>query len=197
MFQMNRQYKVIKMKKSVLILTMVLFMVVSIHAQKKFTVTLSGNYLAPSDGNYKEIYGEGKFFPEIKAGFKVFKDIYIWTGYGYLTAKGKTVSTLTMDAESSQHFISFGAGYIKKISKPVGIKIELGGFSVKYEENSMDNNVTGSVLGFRIEGGLVFNIGKTIFAELTLGYLNASDTVEDATIKFGGFKTGIGLGIKF
>lgn len=184
------------MKKYVSILLMVLILAVTVHADKKFTITLSGNYLVPSDENYKEIYSEGKFFPEVKAGFKVFKDIYIWTGYGYLTAKGTTVSTLALDAESSQHFLSFGAGYIKNISKPVGIKIELGGFSVKYEEDSMDTNVSGSVLGFRIEGGLVFNISKTIFTELTLGYLNASDTVEESTIKFGGFKTGIGLGIK-
>lgn len=184
------------MKKLILVL-LIVFLSVSIHAGNRFMVTVSGNYLVPADGNYKDIYGDGEFFPEIKTGFKIFRDLYVWAGYGYLIAKGTTTSTLSLDAESSQHFISFGTGYIKKVSRVLGLKFELGGFSVNYKEETMGEKVTGSTLGFRSEGGVTFDIGGSVFTEITAGYLKASDTVDGLTIKFGGFKTGIGLGIRF
>ena len=184
------------MKKLISISLMILFLWISVYADEKFMVTAAGSFLMPSDKNYKEIYGKGKFYPEIKAGYKIYRDFYIWAGYGFFSARGTTIPTLNEEAESSQNFLSLGAGYSKKITNRLEYKLELGAFSVSYKEEAMEEKVTGSALGFRLEGGIVFDLIKTFFAEMTIGYLKASDTVEGISIKLGGFKIGIGFGVR-
>jgi len=40
-------------------------------------------------------------------------------------------------------------------------------------------------------------LNRTFYVELSLGYLTASDTVEDVKIKLGGLRTGLGMGFRF
>lgn len=150
----------------------------------------------PSDKDYKEIYGKSVFYPEFKAGIKTFGDFYIWAGYGFLSESG-TTRVLEMEAKSKQHYISFGIGYIRNIIKEIGFKVEIGGFNVSYKEEAMDEEITDSAFGFRADGGIIFNLSKYVFIETSAGYLTASDTIEDKSIKLGGFKAGISIGLKF
>ncbi len=165
-------------------------------AGEKFMFSISGNYLLPSDKNFKNIYGKGLFYPELKAGVKVFKGLYLWVGYGVFSVSG-TTPVLGREAKSDQKFLSGGAGYILHITKKFDYKIELGLFQASYKEKSMGEELSDSAIGFRIDGGVIFNLGRIFYVEISLGYLEASDTIENFAVKLGGFRTGIGLGLKF
>jgi len=165
-------------------------------AGERFMISVSGNYLLPSDTNFKDIYEKGLFYPELKAGFKVFKGLYLWAGYGFFSATG-TTPVLKLEAKSSQKFLSGGAGYMIDIFKKFDFKVEVGLFHVSYTEESMGDKLSDFAIGYRIDGGMIFNLARIFFVEISLGYLTASDTIENFSIKLGGFRTGIGLGIKF
>jgi hypothetical protein len=184
------------MRKKFFALFMILLLTAYVSAGEKFMVVLSGIYLNPADKDYKEIYGSGKFYPELKLGLKLSTKIYLWVGYGLLAAKG-TTPVLELETTSKQQFISGGVGYWANISKSIGFRLTVGLLYVLYREEAMSTEVSDSAVGFRAEGSVIFNIGKVFFLEVLAGYLGASDTIDEETIKLGGIGGGIGLGIKF
>ncbi|MCP5052920.1 MAG: hypothetical protein GY940_37470 [bacterium] len=84
-----------------------------------------------------------------------------------------------------------------------GYKAEIGVFSAGYSENAFaldeEVEVTGSAIGVRIGGSVVYKITDRLFMEMSFGYLAAStyDSIEDISLKLGGLNGGIGLGIRF
>jgi len=188
------------MKRGFLISLFVLLFMVPVYSAGGFSISFTGNYLSPSDEDYKDTYGSGVFFPELKLGYEIVNSFSLWAGFGIISAKGNT-PVLDADAKSNQSLMSFGVGYNGDFSKKLGYKVQLGAVYFSYKEEAMEVEVTGSAFGFRADAGVVFNITGTFFAEIIAGYLSASDTVtlegEDEDIKFGGLKGGIGIGIRF
>ncbi len=184
------------MKKATFIVVMIFLFSARVFSDGKFFVSASGNYLVPSDSGYKDVYGDGVFYPEFKAGFGLYKGIYIFAGYGFFTKKGKTVQ-FAQDAESMQNFLSFGVGYDGTISERFGYKAELGLLHAKYREKAMGEEASGSSIGFAVEAGFLYRIHSGIFAKAFIGYLRASDRIADVEIELGGFKTGLGIEVRF
>ncbi len=158
----------------------------------KFMVSVSGNYLVPSDSGYKDVYGDSVFYPELKAGYRVHKGFYVFAGYGFFTKKGTTLE-FGQKSESTQNFLSLGIGYEGSISDRFGYKVELGLLHAKYREEAMGEEVSGSSTGFGGEVGFLYRIHSSIFAKAFAGYLRASDRIQDVAIELGGFKAGLGL----
>ncbi len=184
------------MKSSFYGIVIAVFLLAGITLGDNVFITGTSNYLIPADKDFKDIYGKGLFYPEIKAGVKVFEGFYIWAGYGFLLAKG-TTNLLAEEAESNQNYISGGFGYEGRISDRVRYKVETGTFYVNYREEAMGLKVSGSTIGYRIDGGLDIDVLKNVFLEIGGGYLAASDSIEGISIKLGGFKAGVGFGVRF
>jgi hypothetical protein len=175
---------------------MILVLCVFVFSGEKFMVSVTGNYLHPSDSGYKDVYGSSIFYPEIKAGYKLYEDFFIWAGYGFFSKNG-TTTELDQEAKSTQHFLSFGIGYDGKISENFGYKAEIGLLNVSYREEAMNEKITGSSIGFRVDAGILYKIFSNFFVKISSGYISASDTVQDVEIKLGGFRAGIGLELRF
>lgn len=191
---MKRAFKRVKIGMFILLVSA---MAVHVRAEDgKFMVTLTGNLLVSSDTDFKEIYGSGNFCPEIKAAYKISGDFYLWTGYSFLSITG-TIPVIEEEAKSKQSFLSIGTGYYGKVINDLAYKAEIGIFHISYREEAMETEVNGSAIGFRIEGALHYPVIKNLFAEATLGYMYASDKINDISVKLGGLKTGIALTIKF
>lgn len=184
------------MKKATILCCIVAIIAIQAVGQERFMLSVSGNMLSPADSIYKEVYGDSLFFPEFKLAVKFVKDFYLWVGYGFYSASGETLE-LKLPADSTQYFISFGAGYNGTLSKKLEYLLELGGFYVNYKEEALQTEFEDSAVGFRVDGSLIYRIGKRLFAGLTLGYLAASDEYEQVSIDLGGFKAGLLLGLKF
>ena len=163
-------------------------------AEGRFMLSLSGNYLSPSDSGFKDIYGSSAFYPEIKAAVKVIKDIYVWGSYGFFSKNGET-PVLKIAAESTQNYLSFGVGHLFRLSEKLDLDIVLGAAHISYKEEAMGMEISGSRLGLCVKGGVIFHLTKNFFTTAHIGYLAASDTVNDVKIKLGGMTAGIGVGI--
>lgn len=165
----------------------------------RLRLVVSGNYLAPGDPNFKEFYSSGVVFPEVRAGYLISESIYIWAGYGMFTANGQSAE-LKIDLKSTQGFFSGGIGYTFGNSSKWRFIGELGLFSASYKEELGDgiDIFDGSAIGFTIKNGLVYRLSQRFFLEFTLGYNTATDRIDDETdFKQGGFRTGIGIGVRF
>jgi len=188
-------------KKSVVVfitvfLLFLLLPAVNGFAGDRFRLSVRANYLAPADTNFKDIYGSGVLFPGLKAEFTFSKSLYAWADAGFFSISG-TTPVLEWDAKSNQTFLSGGVGYIYNAPGKLSVKCELGLLYAGYKEESLDDVLNDSSIGFKIGGGLVYDLGKSFFGEFFVGYLTASDTIDDISIKLGGFHTGIGVGVKF
>jgi hypothetical protein len=166
----------------------------------KFFLTLTGNYMVPAQDNFSEIYGGGALSPGVKAGYKFYRSFYLWAGYEFLSKNGAT-PLFEEESKWKEAFLSGGIGYHGNMSAAFAYKLEIGLFSAAYTEEAFGEEVTGSGLGAGINGALVFKAGDRLFMEFFIGYITASDNIEndieDITLKLGGLRGGVGLGIRF
>jgi hypothetical protein len=184
------------MKKILSLLFVLSLMGGGLQAGQKFSAEVFGSLLAPGDSGYKDIYGKSMFYPEFKAGYALSDKFFVWARYGFLYKKGET-PVLKLEAKSSQHFISLGAGYYGVLSGKVGFEADLGLLIVSFREDAMGASASGTAFGFRADAGLTYALIGPVFAVAEVGYLYAADKVEGETVKPGGFKAGLGLGVKF
>ena len=188
------------MKKGVIVSFLVLLLMAPVYGAGKYTVSLTANFLSPADGDYKDVYGSGVFFPELKLGYKISGNFSLWGGLGLLSAEGST-PVLDEDSKSNQNFISFGAGYNKNLKEKLDFKFELGLAYVNYREEALGEKISDSAFGFKLDAGLLYTISNSFFAVVELSYLCARDTLtfegEEVKIKLGGLKGGIGVGVRF
>lgn len=171
----------------------------------KFFISVTGNYMVPLEKNFEEIYGSGIFDPEIKAAFKFYRPFYLWGGYGFLSKSGESI-VFEEPTKWKENFLSLGIGYNGNLSIKFGYKAEVGLFYVMYteemshmEEGEFVEKFTnsGKAVGVRIDGAGIFKISDRLFTEISIGYLFASDTVDEISIKLGGLKGGVGIGFRF
>ncbi len=189
------------MKRLGFVLLMVLVLKVPFLFGQNLLVSFTGNYLVPADEGFKATYGSGVFYPEMKLAYLLSPNFSLWAGFGMLKASGTTTGELQEEAKSTQHFLSFGADYHGNISGKMDYKVELGVLHVCYKEESMGLELSDSAFGFRAGAGIIYNMSAHFFSEILLGYLYAKDTVAadlgDVSLKLGGFKGGVGFGIRF
>ncbi|MGD0782594.1 MAG: hypothetical protein ABSA30_07020 [Candidatus Aminicenantales bacterium] len=165
-------------------------------AQEKFSLVVTGSALWPTDGNYKAVYGKAVFFPEIKLTYALGGDFFVFAGYGLISVSG-TTPILQSETQSTQHFISAGAGYDASLSGNLAFEIAAGLFFAAFKETVADDEASGSAIGFRADAALRYGFSPRFFAQLGLGYLTGSDTVDGVPVKLGGLRAGLGFGYKF
>lgn len=182
------------MKRLAVLVLFVLLAAGTAAAADRLLIGVGLNYMLPSDAGYRDIYGDRVFYPEAWAGVRVFRGFHLLGGYGGFTKKG-TTPELGLEAKSTQRVFWAGLGYVGTVTRLVQFKAEAGAASVGYKEESMGVAVSGSRLGLRAGFGLLF-LGRVLFTGLDLGYIGASDSVEDVKIKLGGFKGFVSIGVR-
>lgn len=174
-------------------------------------IYVTANYMIPPERVLKDVYGSRLFTPELKVGYKFYRAFYIWGGFAFSTKKGKSInfpfSEDPSPAKWKQTFLSLGLGYSGDMSIKFGYKAEVGMFYVSFRDEMepigergglVDTfSESGTTVGVRIGGAAIFKISDQLFTEVSLGYLYASDKINDISIQLGGLKAGIGLGIRF
>ncbi len=165
-------------------------------ASARVFVNVNVGYLMSVDEDFKTVYGTGSIFPQVKVGFRLARNFYIWGGYGTVSANG-TVPEVNSDAKTSQNFLSVGLKYSGNLSGKLGYKLEAGAVNISYREEALELEIKDSANGFAVELGLLFNMKKRLYTELSAGFISATDVVLNKKIKLGGFKTGLGVGVRF
>jgi hypothetical protein len=171
-------------------------MAAGLAAADRVQLSLAANILVPADSAYRDVYGGGPFMPELKAACFLAGGFYAWAGYGWISADGLT-PVLKEPAESRQGFLAAGAGYSRPLAGGWGLGGELGLARVAYREETLGKDVSGSALGLAVNGVLRRDLGARFFILLQAGYLYGKKTIEDAAVRFGGVKVGLGAGVRF
>ena len=188
------------MKKLIIIIISILIVLGGLFGEsdntKSIFIGLKGNIMFPSDSGFKNVYGSNMFCPGAEFGFKLKNNIYFVAGFDIFKKDGET-PVLKEISESEQTFISLGAGYIKNISDRFYLRGDAGILSISYEEKAFGEKITGSSFGFYLQGGAEMIFGERFYISSLAGYSSASDKIDDLSIKLGGLKISIILGVVF
>lgn len=162
----------------------------------KFMVTAGANFFHGSSSDYREIYGQAVFLPEIKLTCLVYKNFSVWGGLGLISKQG-FIEEVAETTEIKQAFLSLGIGYAHKLSAKLRLRGELGLAAISYKEEALGGTQKGSGLGWKLGADLDYFLSKKLFLFLTAAYSQASDETEIGKVKLGGAQGGIGVGIAF
>ena len=191
---MTKTRKVITAVAFILIL-----LIASAEAQThRFQLALDLSYLAHRDSTYKDIYGSGSIFPELKAGLRIFSGLQVTGGFGYFKETG-TIADLEAEAaatESLQTYYAAGLEYLFDVSWSWSFKVSGEYIWMDLEESAFDQVIEAKSNAFRVGAGFIYDIGHGFFLEFFGAYTSGDDTVNEIDIKLGGFQGGIGLGFR-
>ncbi|UCH98403.1 MAG: hypothetical protein JSV88_16595 [Candidatus Aminicenantes bacterium] len=206
--------------KRKLIFILVIFLGSVFISAERVVFTISGNYFSISDADYKERYGETKYFPEGKISLRISGNFYLWGSCGFFSSsysweewsnKGVIYADIKGENVLDKLIISGGLGYYVGFLRQndISIKVEVGACritnTIGITKNMIPTKEIVSVeekeeagTGIRGNLGVTYGIYKNnLFAELAAGYLYATDKVDDERIKLGGFQVTLGLGLAF
>jgi hypothetical protein len=205
-------------KKVMILILAVIFFTLSVSAER-FTFTIGGSYMSLADAEYGAKYGDQKYFPEGKLSFRFMGNFYLWGSFGLLSSKftwkqwsNKGVAEADLEGKSvaDKHITAGGIGYYIGYIAPgeISLKLETGicmvSDTIEDSTTRLDNNQTASLeeskksaVGFRGNFGVTYGLFKSIFAEVSIGYIYAPDKVEDTRVNLGGLRASLGLGLKF
>ncbi len=192
------------MKKTIIMLFLILLFTLFQFADskkvdnktQKFNIQINGNYILFSDDDYKKVYSDATFFPELKIGYLIYKKIYVWTSFGILSATGD-IEELDEEAKSNQTYMKLCIGYRGIIGKKLGYSMDIGGFLAKYKEEAFGEINSDSAIGFSTGISLNYNFTKRLYFVLGLSYMTAKDSIADKSFKIGGINSFIGIGFRF
>lgn len=188
------------MRRIILVTMMFLLMITLAAAGNKricnVKLQIQGGFLFPSDSEFKRTYGDYLIYPGIKFNIRVINGFYVFISYDFIYDIGITQG-IEDDSKTTQHLTAFGINYQGRFNQGFGYYL-LGGVAyIFYKEDAMGDRISDSALGFNSEVGLTYNFGRNWQGLIFAGYTWADDEIEGISIKLGGIKAGVGLGIDF
>lgn len=165
-------------------------------AARKFMVTAGGNFFLSSSGDFRQIYGQAFFMPEIKIMRLVYRNFFVWGSFS-LIARDGVIEEVDEKVHIGQTLLGFGFGYVFKLSAILRLRGELGMTYISFKEEALDDTQKGSGLGWKIGANLDYFLGNKIFLTLTTAYSQAGDEAQTGKIELGGFQAGAGIGFAF
>jgi len=171
-------------------------------AAGRFFVSAGAAAVFPIDSSYRDFYGQVQVSPELKAGFNVFKRVYLWLGYSFFAASF-TDPVLAEKASGGQHFLAFGAGWETRPGRRLQFDFSAAMVLAALREKGLGETVREFTPGFQLVAGARYFVAKKIFITMALSFLGARITLAETenTLggerKLGGVRLGVGLGFRF
>ncbi|MCK4836957.1 MAG: hypothetical protein KAT17_09975 [Candidatus Aminicenantes bacterium] len=187
--------------------------------RKFLTLTIKGDYMSITDPIFEDQYNSEKYAPEGEIQVRISGNLYLWGSYALVTARrewfewsSKALVNPDFQWENTlkKHHYSLGAGYFIGLSEPgeFCINFQLGisfitnnDLSEKYQISSQ--TISDSIseketdIGVTGELGISYCFWRNLFAEISIGYLYATEIIEENREEIGGLRIGLGLGIRF
>lgn len=165
-------------------------------SNKRFMVTAAANLFRSASNDYRKIYSQAVFMPEIKITALVYRNFTAWGSIAFISKDGY-IEEVDEQAHINQTILGLGLGYAREVSAKLRLRGELGLTSISFKEEALEETQKGSGLGWRIGANLDYFLSKKMFVTLTTAYSQASDEAQTGKIELGGFQLGAGLGFTF
>ncbi len=181
-------------------------------------LNLYGTALNVAENKFTGQDSRQKVFFEAKAALAVSGNLYLWASHGYFPIRDswkswERKSSFAPDAQYERRLgkrvIAGGGGLYLGYFEPgqLGVRVEAG---VCHIANDIDATATfiesgqfirsleGRQSGIGARGNLSFTYGfyRSLFAEVSAGYLYAADKIEGVRSNLGGFHLALGLGMQ-
>jgi len=207
------------MKKSLCVSVAVLLLAGTLSAGSgRVILNLYGNCLdLPANGLTGQ-ESQYKVFLEAKAAVAIAGNIYLWASHGYFPlrdgwtgweSKNSFDKDISVERLLAKRIIAGGCGIFIGYFEPsqFGLRAEVGVCSIA---NDITHTVSAfdtakfirseearqSGIGVRANLAVTFGLYKSVFAEVTGGYMYATDTVDGERTQLGGLHVAAGLGIQ-
>ncbi len=161
-----------------------------------FEIALEAGWMRPADPGFRELYGRSGFLPEIRISKGLGGGTSVWLAASGLTGSG-TVPVLDEPVAARQTFFSLGAALERNLLGGLSGRAEAGLALVAYRESALGLVEKGTRAGFRMGAGLSYPLLRGLSATASAGYILSSRTRDGVSMRFGGFKAGIGLAYRF
>jgi opacity protein-like surface antigen len=177
-------------------------MAIDEHLVKKMSVGVSSGYRAIQDRIFREAYGEGGVFFKGEFTFLLPIDIEsfdIWASFDYFKKTGKTTIT-EEDLKLRITTFSLAMRYLKKLSKFTpfaGAGIDYITYKEILPEEFIVASVSGSDIGFHVQGGAYFDVLPSLSLKAHLRYIWSKTTEDDVAVNLGGVEYGLGIVYRF
>jgi hypothetical protein len=187
-------------------------------ARGKAILNLYGTTLSVAANSFTNQDSRYKVFPEIKVAYPISGNLYLWASHGYAPLrdswkswdkKSSFTEDITVERTVAKRVVAGGCGFFIGYFEPgqFALRVEAGLCSIAnaidLEVSAIDTEqlirtVSARQSGLGARGGLAFTYGlyKNIFAEASLGYMYAAETIDSVRSKLGGFNLALGLGIQ-
>lgn len=187
-------------------------------AEGRAILNLYGAALNVAENQFTGQDSRQKVFFEAKAAVAVSGNIYLWASHGYFPIRDswkswERKSSFAPDAlyerRLGKRVIAGGGGLYLGYFEPgqLAVRVEAG---VCHIANDIDATATfiesgqfirsleGRQSGIGGRGNLSFTYGlyRSLFAEVSAGYMYAADTIEGVRSNLGGFHVALGLGMQ-
>ena len=201
-----------------LVLAVFLFSGVVTASDGRFIFNLYSNYLSLPANSFTNQTSQQKIFFEAKAAVAVSGNIYLWASHGYFPlrdswtgweSKGSFAKDISTERTLAKRIIAGGCGVFLGFfeQNQFAIRAEMGICSIRNQIDATVSDIaTASFIrseesrqsGIGLRGNLAFTYGiyKSIFAELSGGYMYAADKIDNVRTNLGGFHLSLGLGMR-
>lgn len=163
---------------------------------KKLFFQLDYDFLSHASADYRDVYGSSASFAVLNVGYRLPSGLFLKFAFSDFSQDGE-VPQVGIPTQAQQKFWSLVLGYEGKITGRLGYQVEGGAFYTDYGETVGVAELSDHAIGFRLGGNLLLRFADSIYTIVSVGYLNASDTIESKQVKLGGFYTGAGIGLLF
>jgi len=166
----------------------------------RFFASAGGAALFSGDSVFRNIYGNGQFGPELRAGYDLGRHFYLWLECGLFAARGE-VPKLKDEAKASQYLLALGSGWQTRRGRRWQADLFAALLWAGFSEKAMGETAAKSAPGFEAGGGLRYFLQKKIFLQAAVSYAAAWATVRfaevDKDIVLGGLRLSGRVGLRF
>jgi len=188
--------------KRFLIIPAVLALVTFGAAENRLFLSAGASFLRPADANYRAVYGNQAVYPELAAAVRVVAGVCLTGSLGQFSRNG-TTPELGLETKAAQSYVSWGLSYLLRISSNLCVEAGAGMASMRFREEAFGEEVKGSHMGFKAEGGvLLIPEDERVFMGLKVGYVSAQVPGSDLSpalarsLRLGGLKISVSVGIQ-
>jgi len=171
----------------------------------RLTINVSGNYLLPSNDDFRYYYEKVSIYPELKIGYRIAKKIYIWGSYSYLSARCIYYRYIDINKfqeirSTLEYILSLGVGYQSKLTDSLSYSIEIGFFSLYTKLHKVDDT-SNWIKGFQVNTFLTTCRSKNFYAGIFLGVIGTFESIYlfngfHSPIQWEGIKSGLLIGVR-
>lgn len=189
------------MRKSKAIVIWLVFLSLPVFGGQRGFVSIGAGVALSGDQRFQDVYGTLHLSPELRAGYGITESIYLWLGYSFFSA-AYTIPLLLDEAEVSQRFLAFGAGWEMRrgrLQSDFFVGLAWAGF----RESALGESLTASAPGFQLGTGLRYRLGRRFFIGGVFSYTEARVTLAPTATTLpgrrflGGLRLAASLGWRF